>query len=306
MLGQIATVMRRLCISGLLIVLALLGVVALKRTSSLPQPEYQGKPLAWWVTERSIASTSEQAQRAETALREMGTNSLPYILSELQRRDSKPVDWLMRLLQRVRPFRIQYTPPAIRHYHAQAALTAIGPALGKPRVLELMAHQSQYVREAAAHALAEFAVPEGQQALVASLNSSNLSVRAAAAVGLRGGGYFPHTAIMPLASCIGDADAEHAELRTAAAETLVEYCRIYAGRVPEVALSNLVHSLGDSSPAVRRFSATALGLAKPQGELVIAALTVATNDPDPTVRDSALSALTLIGPDAAERVAERK
>ena len=166
-----------------------------------------------------------------------------------------------------------------------------------------MAHQSQYVREAAAHALAEFAVPEGQQALVASLNSSNLSVRAAAAVGLRGGGYFPHTAIMPLASCIGDADAE---LRTAAAETLVEYCRIYAGRVPEVALSNLVHSLGDSSPTVRRFSATALGLAKPQGELVIAALTVATNDPEPTVRDSALSALTLIGPDAAERVAERK
>lgn len=295
--------MRRLCIIGLLIALALLGIIAFDWTSSLPQPEYQGKPLAWWVTERGLAATSDQAQRAETALREMGTNSLPYILSGLQRPDRKPVDWLMRSLQRIRLFRIQYTPPSVRRYQAEMALTAIGPILGKSRLLELMAHPSRNVRDASARALAEFPVPEGQEALTVSLNSSNVRVRAAAAVGLRGGGYLPRAAITPLAQCIGDSDAE---LRTAAAETLVEYCRIYAGRVPVVAVSNLVHSLGDSSPAVRRFSAAALGLAKPRGEFVTAALTGATNDPDPTVRDSAQSALRLISLDAAARDAEIK
>ena len=295
--------MRKLCIVGLLTALALVGVVVLTWTSPPRQPEYQGKPLAWWVTERSHAATSEQAQRAETALREMGTNSLPYLLSELQCRDSKPLGWLMRLAQRLRPLRIQYIPPEVRRNRAQMALAAIGPNLGKTRLVELMAHDSKSVREASAHALGEFPVPEGQEALLASLVSRNTRVRAAAAVGLRRGGYFPHDAIEPLARALADADAG---VRTAAAETLVEYCRIYAGRVPAVARSNLVYSLGDPSPIVRRCSATALGLARPKDERVIAALTVATNDPDPNVRRSALSALTIINPAASAQTTERR
>ena len=253
--------MRKVCVVGLLIAVVLLGVVVLKRTWVHRQPEYLGKPFVWWATIWCVGSTQEELQGAEVALRQMGTNCLPFILSELQRGDSKPVDWLMQLVQRVRIVRIRYTPPWFRRDRAQTALIAIAPSSGKARLLELMAHRSQSVREAAADALAQLPVPEGQEALLDCLGSSDARVRAAAAVGLPAGGYYPPCATELLALALGDADAW---VRTAAAESLLDYCRVYAGRVPAAALSKLVGNLGDSNPAVRRCSPTALGLTKAQ------------------------------------------
>jgi HEAT repeat protein len=295
--------MRKVCVVGLLIAVVLLGVVVLKRTWVHRQPEYLGKPFVWWATIWCVGSTQEELQGAEVALRQMGTNCLPFVLSELQCSDNKPVEWLMQLVRRARIVRIQYDPPWFRRDRARAALKAIGPILGKTRLLELMAHRSQSVREAAADALAQLPVPEGQEALLDCLGSTDARVRAAATVGLRSGGYFPHRAIELLAQALADADAG---VRIAAADSLVDYCRVYAGSVPAAALSNLVRSLEDPDPGVRRCSATALGLTKAQDAWVIAALTAATNDPDPQVRDSARAALINTSPDMSPRTTEMR
>ncbi len=251
--------MRRFCTIGLLVAVGLCGAIVFFSQVRSTQPQYQGKPLAWWIQERGGSRSAVQIQSAEEALLQMGTNGLPFILRELQTRDNRATDWLVQLLRRTRLFRIQSTPPSVRRYHAEMALTIIGRKIGKQSLVALMAHRDVHVREAAAQALAWFPIPEGQKALVAALDDENKCVRAAAAKALRLGGYFPFEAIIPLSKCLNDSNAD---LQSCAAETLSEYCRMYHGGIPKTAITNLLSSLSCSNATVRRYVAAALSNAQ--------------------------------------------
>ena len=167
------------------------------------EPRYQGQAVQQWMRGVSLKSYSGQyrIQPTETALRAIGTNALPSILSELQVRDHGPlVERCIRWFQRTAfgrpgsPFArllADYWPPDLRHADAERALIMLAEPLGTNLLWKLMAHPNPRVGRAAARAagtvyIKSFGASDSGPTDIfsAALLSSDKMVRAAAPYGL--------------------------------------------------------------------------------------------------------------------------
>ncbi|MEY2410654.1 MAG: hypothetical protein QOF48_3324 [Verrucomicrobiota bacterium] len=111
----------------LLVVLILGGIIFATRRSGPPEPEYQGRKLSAWIDGVRHSYYNGFDTNALLAVRAIGSNAVPWLLSELDARDgvlqSKFNDFAAR---RGRAFRLS-TSADIRQRRAVDGLCYIGP-----------------------------------------------------------------------------------------------------------------------------------------------------------------------------------
>jgi len=177
-------------------VVALMAVVILLAWRFLPSPEpaYNGKSLSAWAQQYGSnnwrSGGAPAAREAETAIRQMGTDAIPYLLDLIQVRDSNvkkslrvviPPSWHDRL-------HLKDFSETIRRTGADG-LAALGTnaATALPKLIEVATHHPvEDGRYVAVHAIstlnatAEPAVPF----LIQCLTNAYFNIRADAAWGL--------------------------------------------------------------------------------------------------------------------------
>jgi hypothetical protein len=150
-------------VTGVLILLCLLGTLAVLKGFLPPQPRYQGKPLRFWLAELAdrYATRATQIQKAEIAVSAMGTNALPFILRELRTSGRPGIEVVLSRIQSFLWRRLHYSIPIhytrafTRRAGAKEALTVLGPALGVPLLAGLMNDSNKEVCDGAAQALSQ-------------------------------------------------------------------------------------------------------------------------------------------------------
>ncbi len=224
-----------------------------------PDPVCRGKTLSQWVATPDPGSYDASGYAsAIVAVKEMGTNALPFLIHELRSKDSPlwellpPSAYKMRLVSRIR---IMSGPPASERQQravyflellgptARPAIPALSECLDRPDIAELAANVLGKYNSAGNVALG----PEATLPLLKSLTNGNPQARfvAANALGL-------------------------------------------LGTRPDLVVPALIKALKDPAPEVRAMAARSFGLYKPQADVIVPALTLSLDDKDPNVRRDAL------------------
>src|SRR5213594_4275496 len=85
-----------------LLVGAMAAIVAVFFLASQPsEPVYQGKHLSQWLWEFDMSNSllePDRGKKAEEAIREMGTNAVPFLVRELRVRDSRLKIRMLKLI----------------------------------------------------------------------------------------------------------------------------------------------------------------------------------------------------------------
>jgi HEAT repeat protein len=265
-------------LAGILAVVLLLQGVLRPR-----EPVYQGKRLSAWLRELD-SWPGKSSEPAAKAIREIGTNALPYLVSALQADDASLKVKLSEFLGRLGLVKFQIRLAEERRDTACKALLILGPmASNAIPDIRRMFYQAKMTGAAT---LALFAIGGSSiPTLVEACHHTNQFVRAEAAfilckltpAGRRGytTTYYPAGSTNPVsrfAMTIGDDD-----------------------------MAALGANLKDPLPAVRRASAEALGRHSGIAKPAVPALLKAMEDPDPEVRKAAAEALKTIDSDAAAK-----
>lgn len=271
------------------------------------EPTSQGHSLSYWIRRYNL-NTSDRAQ-AQEAIRQIGTNALPYLLRWIE---YKPPGWRLWLTNaRGREFGRGWTwiplwattaDAGSRAGEAMVAFHALGPTARAaiPRLGD-MARDRDPIRQSrgsiALAAIGPPAIPE----LVAILSDETLSpdARFGATRELRELVYGPiitgtlgtnaDQATMPLIRNLKDPD-EHVAAEAAAVLGTLKL-------QPTSAVPALASALTNSSAVVRDSAATALGHFSTAARSVVPALLRAMADPDTDVRASASNAVLRIAPE---------
>jgi hypothetical protein len=266
------------------------------RTVPVREPSYQGKSLTEWLEEYNRARALDKTGPVDEAIRVMGTNTLPYLLAHLRRKDS-PLKRMLFLF--AEKHHLAFLPPPRRTPYLAPALLAL-KALGqtaKPVIPELlqMFEKTNTVREGG---LALFSIgPESIPAFDKACEHTNLTVRIEAASFL---------AMLP-ASYNGD-QAYYCIWYKFRASSKPQ---AYVARPPDSYFMVNLASLAGNDPSAGVRCASIAALARYYGtqygdhpEIVIQALSKARGDADAHVRESATEALKTTGvgePDNKER-----
>jgi HEAT repeat protein len=265
------------------------------------EPEYQGKRLGEWLRDFDRGPGTPAFANAEEAVRAMGTNCLPMLMSELRAQESPLVEKLLRLTAKQRWVRVSYTQhwtrweravsgfwalgqraePAIpalfhmldpgdndrmrsRNWAVGRALNAIGPAAARA-VSQLLADQNTLVRYWALDILADFRADDAKEAIPKIMlcikTGRELSFRNQAALCLESMAHGDPDMLVP----------------------------IYIAR------------LEDPNRYPRLNAAGSLGKLGARATASVPALLSALNDPSERVRIEAGSALKLVDPEAAAK-----
>ena len=267
----------------LLTLLAVFSVVILCLALRPREPAYQGKGLSVWLRELDTWP-GKSSEPATKALREIGTNALPYLIPALQAEDSALKVKLAKLLGRQNLIRLGLRFADENSDTAYKALLILGSTASNaiPEIARMLNQQNMTGSAGMAlFAIGGISIPT----LVEACHHTNPSVRTEAAfilckltpTGRRGYSttYYPSGSTNPVSRfvmTIGDDD-----------------------------MAALAANLNDSRAAVRRASAEALlrhsGIAKP----ALPGLLKALEDPDLDVRKAAAEALKTIDPETASK-----
>ncbi len=106
-------------------------VAAFLATSTVKEPSYGGKSLGQWLED--IGSLGRQHSGAYQAIQAMGSNAVPFLVHELQVKDSVLKRKLVWLAQKQKFIRFRFVDAETRHDRARAALKTLGPA-AKPAI----------------------------------------------------------------------------------------------------------------------------------------------------------------------------
>jgi HEAT repeat protein len=279
----------------LVFTLALLVAVALALIFCASGPhelEYRGRRLREWVGELQYPSFTGEHREAAKALREIGTNAVPWLIGELRAKDSLLTVKLRTLLQRQTWLKIRLREAASRRRLAALACRQLGPAA--KQAIPALTENLQIV-----DASDPFNVPlalaaigaESLPALVGALTNQEERVRYAASAALGELRAPAQPAVPMLVAMLTDKN---------------ETVRLYAARSlgmiggnGQQAVPGLIHCLGDGSPPVRRQAATALGAFPLEGTAAVPRLTELLNDQDHEVRRCASVTLARIDPQAS-------
>jgi hypothetical protein len=112
----------RLTIGALSVLVA--GVFVVARFTSKPEPRYQGKPLSWWCEQ--INKDMPPDEKAIKAVREIGTNAIPWLVADVKARSST-VYWRgNQVLEKIRIVRWRFPDANRRGHRGCWGLLALG------------------------------------------------------------------------------------------------------------------------------------------------------------------------------------
>jgi hypothetical protein len=102
--------------------------IALLALRPAPEPVYQGKRLSVWLHGYEGLNMINMDRRRETteAVRNMGTNVIPFLLRRLRQTDSSFNNRLLQLLAKQHIVKISYTPARDLNLEAEEAFNALG------------------------------------------------------------------------------------------------------------------------------------------------------------------------------------
>jgi HEAT repeats len=290
-----------------LVLLAILMLICFPRSGA---PKYKGRSLDSWLKqlddnndERGISWSAWQPKRspsqeqAAEAIRQLGTNSIPFLLQHMTRHDSsllkaKVFDFLRQKQSWIK------IPLSTNNYPRQAALAfdVLGP-VAKPAVPQLsdILTNSQLSKEATI-ALAAIG-PEGWTVLPDTILSTNAPantwVKSCAVWGLAG-----HHVVQPDIVHFLITEVTNQPPRCGA---IVAWALGELGTNQDEAIPVLIAGLQSPDIGMRWGACTGLGKFGTNAAIAVPALLQSLQDTNVAVKGHAESALKLIDPVAAER-----
>jgi HEAT repeat protein len=300
---------RKRIVIPFIVLAALIGIQLAFSLHRWREPVYQGTPLKEWLPRYDSAS---QAAQTDEAVRQMGAQSLPFLLEMLDAADSPAKEALADIADEFDLRHFQYVPAQPQHRWALAAFRSLGPAAAPaiPELLRLL--RNEQTRRNAEIALGSVGSP-AIAPLTRALGNSRPKVRAAAAVALgecvspmpgvprKSRDARESAAIASLAAtawpalirCLGDSDAE---VRASAASALGDF-----GLEPAATVSALTHALNDPDWRVRYTAAVAVGRFRDAAQPAVPALVRMMGETNATARHGAAFALRMIDPETASQ-----
>ena len=279
----------------------LLAVIATVVAFRPREPVYQGKALNAWLRDFDNGSGNPGYARAEEAIRAMGTNCLPILMSEFLAQDSPLLEKLVRLAGRQHWVKVSHTERATRRARAVGGFKALGQRAA-PAISSLI--QMLDLGDGGRHGLHNWDVAGALIAIGSSAakqvsqlltNSNTLARYWAMNILAEFHADDAREAIPRLMLCI-KTDKE-LSFRNQASLCLEQI----AHGDPDILVPIYITRLKDPNRYPRLNAACSLGKL---GECAIAsvpALVSALNDPNARVRLEAGSALKLIDPEAAAK-----
>ena len=174
---------------GLLLVLGLVISVVAFIVLSTREPAYQGKRLSQWLEEFNRVNPGEINQEAESAMLQIGTNALPFLVRNLCSLDPHYKLTLMQWYNKWSPKKILFKPladrqgPTLMAFYVLGKAGKLGPA-AEPYITALGDKlNSRYGPDAAAFALLQIGA-KSMPCLSDALENSNPLVRQWAAIAL--------------------------------------------------------------------------------------------------------------------------
>ena len=221
------------------------------------EPEFEGKKLSHWLRQLEAAQEIESTewQTSARALRQMGTNTLPFLLGPLQTSDpqwkAQSVEWLRDVLNKDFSHRLV----ARDRQRSLIALQVLGPVARPliPEIAAMMTNANPDIADAAYVALMRIGTPECVPVLVNTLTNGNAILRPAAIVSLGSLRGVARDAVPVLVTKLNDCQ-ENESVRFEAARALGMICRH-----PKLAVPALTSALTDTNVQIARTAAAALG-----------------------------------------------
>jgi HEAT repeat protein len=292
----------------MLLIVGLVAAVLRTFLVASHEPVYEGKKLSAWLEDMQPVifyaytvypnAGGVAGERAENAIREIGTNGIPRLLREIHTKELPWKKLLVRLAAKQSHFKVAFRTAAARRGRAAAAFQALGPAADAaiPALVALLDD-----RESAAE-IGFVLTQRGPKVVLPvtqALANGNAAVRFNE-VGFmeRHLGWFSDSelTVPALVNCLKDSSSAVRE-RTA-------HCLGLMSKNPTLVVPALTHTLADNNASVRATAAWALCEFGKQAESAIPALSKSLGDKDKGVRDCARYALERIRPEAVSSVQE--
>jgi hypothetical protein len=261
-------------------------------TLSAAEPEYDGKKFGSWVREFRQTGNLENRQHARDAIRQIGTNALPFLLEEIS---GLGAAWKADLTNFVNS-----QPMLERTMNVRFAFEALGE-VAEPaweNLMSMMNKEEGFYADTAAYALTQINPKRAApllSGLIIKTNRSNF-VRCAAINNLFFVGTNANIAVPSLLSCMDETgDTQEArDLRRLAVSALGNIAQR-----PDVVVPRLTTVLKvDEFWMVRSVAARSLGAFTNAAAPALPALrAAATNDVNGRVRKAATAAIKKIEPD---------
>ena len=221
------------------------------------QPQYEGKNLSHWLRQLESAQDIElpQWQESARALRQMGTNTLPWLIAPLKASDppwkARAVDWFREVLNKDLSGQLV----ARDRQRSLMAFQVLGPVARPliPEIAAMMTNANPEIADAAFSALTRIGTPECVPPLIQTLTNGSAILRPAVVVSLGSLRGVARDAVPGLVATLNNQN-ESENLRFEAARALG-----LIGRDPQLVVPALIRALGETNVYVVRAAAVALG-----------------------------------------------
>lgn len=284
-----------------LLLVGLLGVVFFRLISHSVEPSYNGKRLSDWVLDYEEVTSQGRSSEVDAAVRQIGTNALPYLLKWIR---YEPPAWKRKLSVTLKGVS-DWSGSAIddlssekefRANGAVLAFKALGPeARGVIPDLARMVNDPKFGHgPRRALSTLGFLGTDALPALLLALTNQQPMVRFFALSAVRDLQTNARPAVPLLIQLLGDPGQPIADR---AARILGEL-----KLEPALAVPALISSLQDSRASVRECAAEALRAYAEDTRPAVPMLLTPTIDPDLPVRRNATNALLMIAPEALTNV----
>lgn len=220
------------------------------------EPQYDGKKLSHWLRQLELAQDIESLewQAAARAVREMGTNTLPWLIAPLRTSDpqwkAQTVEWFREVLNKDLSNRLVTRD----RQRSLIALHVLGP-LARPLIPEIaamMTNANPDIVDSAFAALMRIGSPECVPVLVNTLTNGSAILRPATIVSLGSLRGVSRDAVPALVTLLSDRQ-QNESVRVEAARALG-----MIGRNPQFAVPALICALSDTNVQVVRAAGAAL------------------------------------------------
>src|SRR5437870_9613787 len=258
------------------------------------EPVYQGRPLSAWLEDLDYGRPSfrrEAVGQAEAAVRQIGTNAVPFLVGMMRCKDSPFRKKMIALCSKQSFIKFPFRPPAdTLQWRGALGIYSLGP-VGKaaiPELINLLTNQHTWIRGRAAMALgkigpdAAVAVPH----LINALADKDEDVRACTCAVLSDLGPAAAGALPAVVECMKETNHTVFSMALAAASNM----RVQATLIVPV----LAAKLTDNDSRIRYSAATTLASYGSEARTAVPRLVEALKDPDKDVRQASAEALMKI------------
>jgi HEAT repeat protein len=233
--------------TGLVVILALSTIGVLLYVSRTNEPSFQGRALSQWLEDIENARDDQAAEPANNAVRQIGTNAIPYLLEMMRAEDSQLKETFNTLVARAHIYRFRIPDASGKHACAFVGFCALGPQAGSAiPELTVLVNNPKLARFAAAALI--YISPDGVKAATSGLENTNALVR------------------REILGVLGTAGIVRFTTNATPARMAI------LGAQAEFAVPPMIRALSDSDELTRARAATSLGLLGQKPEIVVPAL----------------------------------